>query len=1387
MRLPISALAPLTRLTLVLAALCLPLLAAAQGVATPFDYARSSSFTYYGPDDGALNGLLKSETLEPGSPNECLLTSYTYDTWGNKASATTANCIGASGEAIFTSRASSQTWTRATLPKVTIDGRELTLQAGQFPLDAKNALLQATAQLFDPRFGTPTQFTDLNGLLTTAEYDELGRKTKETKPDWTNLHWRHCVIPGKGLDTSTDSPGCVAPPEAPDDAVFYVQSWPTDINGTVSGPWAMVFSDRAGRQIRSVTQSFDGPSQPDQQRGTSIVQDDVYNAFGTKVLSSQPYWVGTGSSMTTGANDAGATKTVVDALGRPTQIFTVDPMATRTGIVFGASPFAGYGAYGARTARLVELSYAGGKTTTTTYYRAVVDGPELSRIRIEEKNAVGEVVRITDNTGAQLVQQADAFGLLRYTRDALGNTVFVTSDVRGRKVKLNDTDTGVMEYGYNALGELVWQRNTKQRTKVPATRTEMSYDVLGRLTQRIDDEYTSTWTYDKDAGGASCRISGTSLGHLCAADTSHGVHRRYWFDKLGRPTSDRLDVDGGISAAQRYEWNATNSRLAKRTWPTGLAVSYDYTSLGRVSQLRLVQQATIDPLPTNAGGGGAPPVDWGANRVIWRAEIVNAWGRSERHSTGAATDTTTITTRSIYNAPNGRLTSRMAGLNEGVGVFSHGYTYDGLGRMVTRTDRNGTGDGDDLGETFTYDSLDRLVNYTAAHPAIPGEREVKLTYNAMGMLLKRSDVGSYSYTVVAGQTSPQPHSIKKFTDLAGQATQYNYDGNGNVIRTLVNDTTCATKYCWATYTSFNQPDDSLGIRGPKIGSVPPNPKYTWQYDQDHARIKETRLIWGTEPNAGTRTTWRIHPDNAGGLGFEYEEDVPKVASPEYPLVQQSRHYIGVGGQAVAVFVSQGVLQPLADGAKTPPAATSLTLVKVEYWHTDSLGNVVTTTNHNGAVTARYSYDPFGQRRFTSGLDDPEQSLEIDWNPAVNHDTGNGFTGHEHLDDVGLVHMNGRMYDPRLGLFLQPDPALQDPFNLQNYHRYGYCLGGPLTCTDPSGYNWLSDRWHALWHSKVFRTVGAIAAAYFLGPGGYGLFTIETAGAYAGIANAAVAGFASGAISSGNIKGAMQGAFSGAVFYGAGNLTEGGDFFTGGGKESIGIMGGVAVHGVAGCVTSVAGGGKCGQGALSAAFSKYANMSGSIPKDRLGGLIASAVVGGTASVLGGGKFENGATTAAYGYLFNELMHSGHGRTAYRRNREYGDTSGWWAEANGWIDSDGNQIPPDYARIREDVGSGSAVASPLLAIGGAICIAAEPCGAVVAGGLFAASATAGVAGNVLQRTPGGGFIDFAIDNVVDLVGSRFGLSKLGVVLTQEIVKNDPAVDAAKKAADKQLLGK
>jgi len=154
----------------------------------------------------------------------------------------------------------------------------------------------------------------------------------------------------------------------------------------------------------------------------------------------------------------------------------------------------------------------------------------------------------------------------------------------------------------------------------------------------------------------------------------------------------------------------------------------------------------------------------------------------------------------------------------------------------------------------------------------------------------------------------------------------------------------------------------------------------------------------------------------------------------------------------------------------------------------------------------------------------------------------------------------------------------------------------------------------------------VPGSSFFGAGAFAQAT--SAGAV--IANSAVAGFISGAVGSGTLKGAMQGAFSAALFGGIGQIVPGAGInaATGAIDSATKFAGAVALHGVAGCISSVAGGGKCGPGALSAAFSKAAlPLTHGLFDDGFERTIAHAIVGGTASVLGGGKFANGATTGA----------------------------------------------------------------------------------------------------------------------------------------------------------------
>jgi len=133
-------------------------------------------------------------------------------------------------------------------------------------------------------------------------------------------------------------------------------------------------------------------------------------------------------------------------------------------------------------------------------------------------------------------------------------------------------------------------------------------------------------------------------------------------------------------------------------------------------------------------------------------------------------------------------------------------------------------------------------------------------------------------------------------------------------------------------------------------------------------------------------------------------------------------------------------------------------VATRYFHKDHLGSISVITDESGAVLERLSYDAWGKRRHTDGSDDPSGS--------ITSQTSRGFTGHEELDSVGLVHMNGRVYDPLLARFGTADPMTESPFSTQGWNRYSYVGNSPLNFTDPSGYCFMGCFW-----KSAFRAIG----------------------------------------------------------------------------------------------------------------------------------------------------------------------------------------------------------------------------------------------------------------------------------------------------------------------------
>jgi RHS repeat-associated protein len=247
-------------------------------------------------------------------------------------------------------------------------------------------------------------------------------------------------------------------------------------------------------------------------------------------------------------------------------------------------------------------------------------------------------------------------------------------------------------------------------------------------------------------------------------------------------------------------------------------------------------------------------------------------------------------------------------------------------------------------------------------------------------------------------------------------------------------------------------------------------------------------------------------------------------------------------------------------------------------------------------------------------------------------TTHGFTGHEMVDPVGLIHMNGRVYDPEIGRFLTADPFVQDLSNTQALNRYSYVLNDPLSMTDPTGFffgsvfnaigNFIGKLFSAV--ASVFkaalkipliRAVVQIAACTGSGPVGVGV-CVAAAGALTALAG-------------GSLSDAIQAmAFSVAQMgssLGTGIIVASGIF------GHAAYLATVGLHGVVAGALSLIQGGSFMEGFASGAFSEAAQpFLGAFPKGSFQQMTISATIGGTASVLVGGKFANGAITAAFAY-------------------------------------------------------------------------------------------------------------------------------------------------------------
>lgn len=370
----------------------------------------------------------------------------------------------------------------------------------------------------------------------------------------------------------------------------------------------------------------------------------------------------------------------------------------------------------------------------------------------------------------------------------------------------------------------------------------------------------------------------------------------------------------------------------------------------------------------------------------------------------AYTDGNNVSTINTYDGATGVITGISTGVGPSSSVQQLIYSWGAFGNLQQRCDANRG-----LVEQFTYDNLNRLrtsnVNTGAAvgNCTTPGPNAgpaLSVTYDNVGNIQTLNNSGNTGVGGTYSYDPNHPHAVSTVSNVAGT---YTYDADGNMVS--------GPNGRSATWNDDNLPTQINGANGSS----------TFSYGPDLQRYQQVT----TDSVAGNSTTTYV-----GGL-FEV---ISTSSTTQY------RHNILAGGQVVAVHTLDQA------GNET-----------TSYVHSDHLGSSDTLTNDQGNIAIDpvthvqqvMSFDVFGLRRDPNNWSYDLTGSQV---AGLKSFTDRGYTNQEQLDNVGLVDMNGRVYDPSIGRFVSADPTVPNPNYSQAFNRYMYVYGNPLAMADPSGFD-----------------------------------------------------------------------------------------------------------------------------------------------------------------------------------------------------------------------------------------------------------------------------------------------------------------------------------------------
>jgi RHS repeat-associated protein len=352
---------------------------------------------------------------------------------------------------------------------------------------------------------------------------------------------------------------------------------------------------------------------------------------------------------------------------------------------------------------LTTLSYAySGRTTTTQDI--------LLHTQTKKVNALGWVEESTDAKGQSVKYEYLADGQVRrtYLAGVSGSDIINTYDpVTGKQATTTDPDAGIIEYTYNAYGELVEQKQIQSATKT--VESTFKYDVLGRNIEKTNIEEGTTKTeYDTKANGKGliAKVENTTLGHTI----------EYEYDPMCRVSKQKEKIDGVIYTTA-IEYDAF-----------GRQIKTDYPYIDGTQPVLTVSQKY------DFNGFLVSITNETEKKLLWQLTEMNNKGQIKKYALGNG-----LQTQQEYYPLTG-LPYTTKTFNSTNRIQDMEYGWDNIGNLSYRKKWLDAAHSLYLNEGFTYDELNRL-DITKLN----GAQTSDMNYQPTGNIDSKTGLGSYTY------------------------------------------------------------------------------------------------------------------------------------------------------------------------------------------------------------------------------------------------------------------------------------------------------------------------------------------------------------------------------------------------------------------------------------------------------------------------------------------------------------------------------------------------------------------------------------------------------------------------------------------------------------------